>query len=263
MIFDTHAHYDDDKFIFDRDELLGRELRQAGIEYVMNVAADMQSVKTTIALADKYDNVYGALGVHPSGTEELTEMDMEFIRDAVMKETKIRAVGEIGLDYSEDEPSKETQEKWFRRQIRLAQECDKPVIVHSRDAAADTYRVIKECYEDRKDRINGVVHCFSYPIEEAEKYIKLGFMIGIGGVVTFKNGRKLREVAAGIPLECMVLETDCPYLAPEPHRGERNTSANLPFVAAAIAEIRGVGAEEIFRATMENAKKLYRIAEGK
>ena len=259
MIFETHAHYDDDKFIFDRKELLEHELKEAGVDYIVNVAADMSSVDTTQALTKQYDFVYGALGVHPETVDTLKEEDIDHIRKCILDNKKIRAVGEIGFDYSEGNPERSVQEKWFARQIELALDCDMPIIVHSRDAAEDTYRVISSYYKVRSEKLNGVVHCFSYSKEEAEKYIRLGFMIGVGGVVTFKNGRKLKETVAEIPLESIVLETDSPYLSPEPHRGERNCSANIPLIAAAIAEIKGVNIDQVYDVTEKNAMKLYRM----
>lgn len=262
MIFETHAHYDDDKFIFDREELLGHELRDEGIDYIVNVASDMESVDTTSALTRQYDFVYGALGVHPASVGELDDAAMEHIRKSILDNKKICAVGEIGFDYYEGNPEHGLQEKWFAAQTGLALECDMPIIVHSRDAAMDTYRVIRSFYESRRDRINGVIHCFSYSREEAEKYVRLGFMIGVGGVVTFKNGRKLRETVEAVPLEKIVLETDSPYLAPEPHRGERNTSANIPLIAAAIAEIKGTDIGTVYDITTDNAMKLYGLKKG-
>lgn len=262
MIFETHAHYDDDKFIFDRDDLLGHELQEAGIDHIVNVASDMGSVETTAELTKQYDPVYGALGVHPASVGELDAAAMEHIRKSILDNKKICAVGEIGFDYYEGNPEREMQEKWFAAQTELAIECSLPIIVHSRDAASDTYRVIRSFYEGRSDRINGVIHCFSYSREEAEKYIRLGFMIGVGGVVTFKNGRRLRETVEAVPLENIVLETDSPYLSPEPHRGERNTSANIPFIAAAIAGIKGIDISEVYRITEQNAMMLYGLQKG-
>ncbi len=258
-IFETHAHYDDEAFVSDRDEILGRLLRAEGIRYVVNIAADMDSVRSTNELTLRYDYVYGALGVHPESIEALSEEDMEFIKKAVSDNKKIRAIGEIGFDFSEGYPKKDIQEKWFRRQIVLAKELDLPIVVHSRDAAEDTYRVLKDEYGGLKDRQNGIVHCFSYSPEEAEKYTGLGFMIGVGGVVTFKNGKKLKSVVEAIPIESIVLETDSPYLSPEPNRGKRNSSLNLKYIAQTIADLKGMSFDEVCRQTMENAKLLYRI----
>lgn len=258
-IFETHAHYDDEQFTVDRDELLGKNLPDAGIRYVVNIAADMDSVKTTNELTHKYDYIYGALGVHPETIDRLTEDDILTIKELALANTKIRAIGEIGFDLREGYPEKSLQEKWFRRQTELAKELDLPIVVHSRDAASDTYRVLKDEYDSRADRINGIVHCFSYSTEEALKYINLGFVIGVGGVVTFKNGKKLKSVVEAVPLEKIVLETDCPYLSPVPFRGERNSSVNLTYVAEEISRIKDVSYEDVCRKTFENAKLLYRI----
>ncbi len=258
-IFETHAHYDDERFDIDRDELLGKTLPEAGIRYVVNIAADMDSVKTTNELSLKYDYIYGALGVHPETIDRLTEDDILIIKELALSNRKIRAIGEAGFDLQEGYPDRNLQEKWFRRQIALAKELDLPIVVHSREAASDTYRVLKDEYDSCTERKNGIVHCFSYSPEEALKYIKLGFYIGVGGVVTFKNGKKLKSVVEAIPLEKIVLETDCPYLSPVPFRGERNTSVNLTYVAEEIAQIKGVSFEEVCKNTLENARLLYRI----
>lgn len=258
-IFDTHAHYDDRRFDEDREDLLGRGLKEGGIEYVTNIAADMASVQTTDELTKRYDYIYGALGIHPEGIETLKEEDMESIARMISENRKIRAIGETGFDLSEGYPDKELQERWFRRQIRLSKELDLPIVVHSRNAAEDTYRVLSSEYKKREGVVNGVIHCFSYSYEEAVKYIKLGFVIGVGGVVTFKNGRKLKETVKGISLDDIVLETDCPYLCPDPHRGKRNSSLYIPFIVRTVSELKEVSAEEVCERTMANAKRLYRL----
>ncbi|MBO4374169.1 MAG: TatD family hydrolase [Lachnospiraceae bacterium] len=258
-IFETHAHFDDARFDPDREELLGTKLPEAGIRYAVNIAADMESVKTTAELTQKYDYIYGALGVHPESADSLSEEDILVIKELALSNKKIRAIGEAGFDLQEGYPPKEIQEKWFRRQIRLSKELDLPLVVHSREAAADTYRVLSDEFGSCTDRRNGIVHCFSYAPEEAEKYIRLGFVIGVGGVVTFKNGKKLKSVVKEIPIEKIVLETDCPYLAPVPFRGERNSSLNLVYIAREIAQIKEISYEETCQATFENAKLLYGI----
>ncbi len=259
MIFDTHAHYDDDKFIFDRELLLGGELEAGGIGKVMNVAADIDSLDSTNDLSLRYNNVYAALGIHPSELNGLDEKVMDHIRSLAESNKKVRAIGEIGFDYHDEVYDRNEQEQWFIRQIKLADELMLPIIVHSRGAAADTMRVIREHYTRRDDQINGVVHCYSYSAEDAEEYVRLGFMIGVGGVVTFKNGKKLKEVVSRIPLTSIVLETDAPYLAPEPNRGERNTSLNLKYVVECISEIKGISLKDTEDTTFENAMRLYRL----
>ncbi len=258
MIFDTHCHYDDKKYDEDRDSVIDT-MRSEGVRHFVNVSADRESLSGTLDILDKYPESYGALGIHPSETYDLDESVMEEIAEKTRGNDRIVAVGEIGLDYWEENPDKEKQVFWFKRQLSLARELNKPVIIHSRDAVQDTFDILEEC---RAEELGGVIHCFSASYEMAERYVKRGFFIGIGGVVTFKNARVLKEVAAKIPLDSMVLETDCPYLAPTPHRGERNYSGYLNLVAEAVAEIRGISKEEVCDATYNNALKLYRIAPG-
>jgi TatD DNase family protein len=260
MIFDTHAHYDDDRFDPDRDQLLGNTLRAAGIGKVMNVAADIDSVDSTNELSLRYEDVYAALGIHPSEVDLLTEADMDHIRELAVGNPKVRAIGEIGLDYHYEDSDPSLQEKWFIRQIELAKELGYPIIVHSRDAAEDTMRLLTRFYEEDSRRINGVVHCYSYALPDARQYVRRGFMIGVGGVVTFKNSRKLKEVVSEIPLSSIVLETDAPYLAPVPFRGERNDSARLTYVVDTIAEIKNISAEQIEKVTYDNALRLYGLS---
>ncbi len=253
-IFDTHAHYDDEAFDEDREELL-QALPTEGIARVVNVGASLSTCKTTRALAEQYDYIYCALGVHPGDTAELTEASMDWLRQQCQYE-KCVAVGEIGLDYYWDEPDHDTQKKWFLRQLDLARECGKPVVIHSRDAAKDTVDIMtaEKCRE-----IGGVVHCFSYTKETARTFLDMGFYIGIGGVLTFKNAKKLVEVAEYVPMERIVLETDCPYLAPVPYRGKRNCSLFIPYVVEALAQIKGITEEEVRQITWKNAHELYRL----
>lgn len=253
-IFDTHAHYDDEAFEEDREALL-TSLPTQDIAKVVNVGASLQSCRQTYELMECYSHVYGAIGIHPNETTELTEEDMLQLREWC-RHPKCVAIGEIGLDYYWDEPERGLQQKWFRRQLQLAREEKLPIIVHSRDAAKDTADILQE--EHGKD-IGGVIHCFSYTKEIARIFLDMGFYIGIGGVITFKNAKKLKEAAEMIPLERIVLETDCPYLAPEPNRGKRNSSLYLPCVVSALAQLKGVSEEEIRRTTWENAHRLYRL----
>lgn len=254
MIFETHAHYDDRQFDEDRDQLL-RSLAAAGIDRVVNIGASIASNKKTLELMNEYDFVYGALGIHPTDSDQLEEVGLDWLEEAC-KHPKCLAIGEIGLDYYWDEPDREIQKKWFRRQLNLAREQKLPVVIHSRDAAQDTIEIMKE---ERAEEIGGVVHCFSYTKETAKIFLDMGFFIGVGGVITFANGKKLKEAVEEIPMERIVLETDCPYLSPVPFRGKRNSSLNLTYVVEAIAEIKGVSKEEVERITYENAKKLYRM----
>ena len=253
-IFDTHAHYNDEAFDKDRDELL-RSLNAKGIGTVVNVGASIQSTKETLQLTRQYHFVYGAAGVHPNETGELNDNLMEWMRD-ITRENKIVAVGEIGLDYHWEEPEPEIQKYWFVRQLTLAREERLPVIIHSRDAARDTLDIIKA---ERAEETGGVLHCFSYGVDLAREYLQMGFYLGIGGVVTFHNARKLKEVVKYAPLDQLVLETDCPYLSPEPYRGRRNSSLNLIYVAEQIGQIKNIPADEVILVTSRNAKRLYRI----
>ncbi len=254
MIFDTHAHYDDEAFDEDRDRVL-MGLKEAGVGTVLNVGASMASSESTLALTEQYPFVYGSAGVHPSETAELDEEKFQRLCE-ILKNPKILAVGEIGLDYYWEEPEHEIQKKWFLRQLELARQMQLPVIIHSRDAAKDTLDMMKEA---GAGEIGGVIHCFSYGTEIAREYLNMGFFLGIGGVLTFKNAKKLKEVAAYAPIEQIVLETDCPYMAPTPHRGTRNTSANLPYVVNALAEIKGILPEQVIEITEQNARRLYRM----
>ena len=254
MIFDTHAHYDDEAFDTDREELLAG-LPQAGIGWVANIASSVPSIDESIALAHRFPHVYCALGIHPEHCADLTDALLEEIREK-LKDDKAVAVGEIGLDYYWKEPDPELQRYWFARQLQLAREADLPVVIHSREAAADTMRIMKE---NRAEETGGVVHCYSYSVELAREFVKMGFYIGVGGVVTFKNAKKIVEVVREIPLEHILLETDCPYLAPVPFRGKRNSSMYLPYVVARIAEIKGVTEEEVISVTAGNARNMYRL----
>lgn len=258
MIFDTHCHYDDEKYDADRDEIIG-SMTKEGVTHFVNVSADKDSVDKTLRILEKYPQSYGALGIHPSEIRGLTEADMENIKEKALANERVVAIGEIGLDYWEEGPDKESQAFWFRRQLDLAREVNKPVIIHSRDAVQDTYDILME---EKAEELGGVIHCFSASAEMAERYVKKGFFIGIGGVVTFKNAKKLQEVVERTPLGSIVLETDCPYLAPAPHRGKRNYSGYLTLVVEKIAEIKGISAEEVCNVTYENAFKLYRIKDG-
>ena len=254
MIFETHAHYDDDRFNEDRHEIL-MGLPEAGIGIVINSGASVESTRDTVELAKKYNHVYAAVGVHPSEIAELDEDFMEWMKQQASWEKTV-AIGEIGLDYYWDkEPEvQEKQRYWFGRQIELERETGLPIIVHSRDAAADTMQVMKEHHAEE---IPGVIHCFSYSKEMAQEFIKMGYYIGVGGVVTFKNAKKLIETVEAIPLESILLETDCPYMAPEPYRGKRNSSYYLTYVVEKIAELKGVSVEEVERVTEANARTLF------
>lgn len=253
MIIDTHAHYDDEQFDADRESLLA-QMQDAGIGLIVNAGSTVPSWDKIVKLTEEYPFIYGAIGVHP---DEVGALDEEqFARmSALLDQEKIVALGEIGLDYYWDNESHDLQKKWFIRQLELAREKDMPVIIHSREAAADTMEIMKQYAAGMK----AVIHCYSYSAEMAKEYVKMGYYIGVGGVVTFKNAKKLKQVVEDIPLSSIVLETDCPYLAPVPYRGKRNCSLYLPYVAEQIAELKATTVEEVIRQTEKNARGLYRI----
>lgn len=279
MIFETHTHFDDKAFDADRDEAIKNAI-DSGVGKIVNVGASMNSSKTSVELAAKYAEIYAAVGVHPEDCKDLTEKDMDILKGYALvwnenlfddncngidkenktnkgtKVNKVVAIGEIGLDYYWDEPERDIQKKWFARQLQLAKEVNLPIIVHSRDAAKDTLDIIKS---EHAGTTGGVIHCFSYGVEMAREYLDMGYYIGVGGVVTFKNGKKLKDVVEYTPIDRIVTETDSPYLAPVPNRGKRNTSANIPFIIEEIAKIKGISAQEVEQVTFENAMKLYRM----
>ena len=254
MIFVTHTHYDNAAFDEDRDELL-MSLLAAGIGKVVNVGASIESTKRTVKLTEEYPFIYGAAGVHPSESGEMAEEDLLWLEELTRRE-KVVAVGEIGLDYYWKEPEISIQKHWFVRQLDLARRTKIPVIIHSRDAAKDTLDIMKA---EKAGDVGGVIHCFSYSREIAREYLNMGFFLGIGGVSTFQNARHLKEVIAYAPLERLVLETDCPYLAPVPYRGKRNSSLYLPLIVRAVAEIKGIEPEHVERQTWENGEHLFEI----
>ena len=251
LIFDSHAHYDDAKFDDEREALLA-ELPSHGVCGVVNCGCDTASSKTALKLADSYGYIYAAVGIHP---ENIGGGTVNEIR-TLAKHQKCVAIGEIGLDYYWDKESHDLQKTWFVRQLHMAQDAGLPVIIHSREAAKDTFDILKA---ENSGKIGGVIHCYSYSKEMAQEYIKMGFYIGVGGVVTFKNAKKLKEVVENIPLTSIVLETDCPYMAPEPNRGKRNNSAYIRYVAEKIAELKGITYEEVVEQTEKNARDMYRL----
>ena len=253
LIFDTHAHYDDEAFDADREELLA-SMPENGVGLIVDPGCDLESSRRAVELAEKYPHVYAAVGWHPENCAPYTGESLNTLRQWA-KSPKVVAIGEIGLDYYwEQNPPREWQQVVFRAQLALAQELSLPVIVHDRDAHADSLTIVKE-FPD----VRGVFHCFSGSYEMAKELVKRGWYIGFTGVLTFKNARKAVETAAAIPLDRIVLETDCPYMSPEPFRGKRNDPGKLYRMAERLAEIRGISVEEVHAATMENGKRLYRI----
>lgn len=251
MIFDTHAHYDDKQFSEDRDQVLS-SMQEQGVGTIVDASATVDSWERVLELTRRYPFVYGMIGVHPDEVGDLNEENFARM-EQLLHEEKVVAVGEIGLDYYWDKEQHEIQKEWFIRQLQLARKLNMPVNIHSREAAQDTMEIMKEYATDMK----AIIHCYSYSKEMAEEYVKMGYLLGIGGVVTFKNAKKLKEVVKAVPLSHIVLETDCPYLAPEPNRGKRNASSNLIYVAQTIAELKGTTTEEVIAVTEENARKFY------
>jgi TatD DNase family protein len=255
MLFDTHAHMDDRAFDADRQELLA-SLSAQGIALVMNPGCSLASSRNVWQLTKEYNWLYGAVGSHPDVADEVNEAVIEEYRRLCAENKKIKAIGEIGLDYHYEDIPRELQQKAFRMQMALAAELNLPAIVHERDAHADGMAIVEEF-----PSVTGVFHCYSGSLEMAKWLIDRGWFIGFTGVLTFKNARKALEVAEHIPLDRIVLETDCPYMAPEPFRGKRNHPGYLYRMAERLAQLRGVSVEEIHRITTENGKRLYRIEE--
>lgn len=251
MYFESHAHYDDAQFDEDREELLNKLLPSFGIETVINVASDMKSSYRSIALAEKYNYIYASVGVHPHEVKKMKEENLEEL-EQLCKHKKVVAVGEIGLDFYYNHSPKEIQKEWFTKQLNIVKKVNLPVIIHSRDAAQECFDMIKQSGVNK-----GVIHCYSGSAQMAQEYIKMGFYIGVGGVVTYNNAKKLTEVVETIPLEKILIETDSPYLSPIPNRGKRNDSRNLFFVTEKIAKLKKIKASEVLNITKLNAFTLF------
>lgn len=256
MIFDSHAHYNDGRFNEDRFSVI-ETMPEKNVGYIMNVADSMDSLDKVLELAEKYSFVWASVGVHPEAVGNISDADMDILKKYAGHK-KVKAIGEIGLDYYYDDVGRDIQKKWFIRQIELAKEVDLPIIVHDREAHGDCMDILKSC---GAKSVGGILHCFSGSREMAREVLLQGMYIGIGGTLTFKNARKVREVAEYVPMDRIVLETDCPYLAPEPFRGKRNSSDLIKYVAECLAEIKGIPTEEVEKITFENAKRCYRIEE--
>ena len=250
-IFDSHAHYTDKAFNEDREIMLG-SLKESGVCGIINCGADIESSVSSVELASKYDYIYAACGIHPEEADKTPENYIDILRD-LAKNEKCVAIGEIGLDYYWRQDTKDLQKELFEKQILLSKELDLPIIVHDREAHGDTMEILK------KHRPKGVLHCFSGSPETAAEVLKLGMYIGLGGALTFKNAKKAVEVAQMLPLDRLLLETDCPYMAPVPMRGKRNNSGYIPFIAEKVSEIKGIAPQSVLDITMENTKVLFNI----
>lgn len=255
MFFDTHAHYDDNAFDTDRAQVLAG-IREAGVELVVDVGCDRESSLRAVDLARQEDWIYAAVGTHPSDTAKMTDEDLDLYRQLCKSQPKVVAIGEIGLDYHWDSSPREVQKQRFRDQLDLAAETGKPVIIHERDAHADAMEIVR----DYKGRVTGVFHCYSGAVDMAKELVSMGWYLGFTGVITYKNARKALEVLEWAPLSRIFLETDCPYLSPEPNRGRRNDSRNLLYTNRKLAEIKGLSEEETARITMENGKRFFGIS---
>lgn len=255
MIFESHAHYDDERFAEDRGELL-TQLPTLGIKRIINVASTIESIDVCVKLSKEYPHVYASVGVHPSELEGMTDDVIDHMKQLTADE-KVVAIGEIGLDFywEKDEEAQNNQKDWFIKQLALARAVDLPVIIHSRDAAEETMRIMKE----HATGLDAVIHCYSYSPELVREYVKMGYYLGIGGVVTFKNAKKLVTTVEQTPLNRILLETDSPYLTPEPFRGERNDSGKLFYVVEKIAQIKGLSTQEVEEVTWNNACALFRM----
>lgn len=253
MLFDSHAHLDDERFDNDRDEVM-TSLRESGVAFFVNIGADEKTSYASVDLANKYDFVYASVGVHPYDAKDVDDALIEKFKEMAKQNKKIVAIGESGLDYSYEEADKEAQKKAFIRHIELANELDLPLIVHNRDSHKDMMDILTE-YRPK----NAIIHCYSGSLEMAKILVDMGYYISFSGTVTFKNAKKLAESAKFVPNDRLLIETDCPYLSPEPERGTRNNPAKVRFTAEKLAELRGVTFEEIAKMTMENAKRVYKI----
>lgn len=252
-LFDSHAHLDDARFDEDRETLI-QTLQDESIEFVVNIGADLQTSRNSIELAEKYPFIYATVGIHPHDVESMKEEDIITLKDW-SNHSKVLAIGEIGLDYYYDNSPRELQKKWFIRQIQLANECDLPIVVHSRDAVQDTYDILEKYNESSRV----LIHCFSQSLEMAKRYVDMGAFIALGGAITFKNARHLLDVAKYVPMENLLIETDSPYLTPEPFRGKRNDPSKVVLVAKKIAELKNMELDDVIEQTSHNAKIFYGI----
>jgi len=255
LLFDTHAHLNDAKFDGDREQVIDRARNEFGVKYIVNVGYNRETIRTSLQLAETYDFVYSSVGWHPHDAIDCTDEDLAWIR-SLIEHPKVVALGEMGLDYYWDHSPRDVQAEVFRKQIAIAKETGLPIIIHDRDAHEDVVRILKE---ENAQEVGGVMHCFGGDLKIMEECLNMNFMIGLGGPVTFKNAKLPKEIAAHVPLDRLVVETDCPYLAPHPYRGKRNETGYVRFVAETIAQIRGLSLEELSEITMRNAMRLFRL----
>lgn len=254
MLFDSHAHYNDERFDEDRDEILS-QMNKNNVGLILNSCSSLDEVKDIFAICEKYPFVYASVGVHPHEAEGLTENDMDLLKKYA-KNPCVKAIGEIGLDYYYDFSPRDIQQKWFARQVDIAREINMPVVIHDRDAHKDTMDILRS---HKVSDVGGVFHCYAGSVEMAREILDWGMYIAFGGTLTFKKSVRPAEVAKYVPLDRIVIETDSPYLTPEPNRGKRNSSLYIHYVAEKLAEIKGLSVEEVENTTYENAKKCFGI----
>ncbi|SDY98933.1 TatD DNase family protein [Proteiniborus ethanoligenes] len=254
MLIDSHAHLDDKRFDKDRDKII-KDLKNHGVQIVINPGADVASSVKAVSMAKEYENIYAAVGVHPHDAKTMDNTTIQLLSSLANNE-KVIAIGEIGLDYHYDNSPRDVQKEWFVEQIRLAKKLKLPIIIHEREASQDMYNILKQ---ETDENLTGVLHCYSGSLEMAREYLKMGYYISFAGPITFNNARISKEVAKSIPLDRILIETDSPYLSPEPRRGRRNEPLNVRYVAAMIAELRGISFDEVARVTSANTKKLFQI----
>ncbi|MDR6227123.1 TatD family hydrolase [Desmospora profundinema] len=255
MLFDSHTHINDKQFDEDRDEVLKRAREEYGVSRILNIGFNRETIPPTLELAEKHDFIYAAVGWHPHDAKDCTVDDLDWL-ESLTDHPKVVALGEMGLDYHWDHSPRGVQESVFRQQIRLARELDLPIIIHDRDAHEDVVRILRE---EKAEEVGGVMHCFGGDWNIAEQCLKMNFMIGLGGPVTFKNAKTPKEIARRVPIDRLLVETDAPYLAPHPNRGKRNETGYVRLVAQAVADLKGLSLEEVARYTADNANRLFRI----
>ena len=262
MLIDVHAHYDDKRYNDDRDEVINK-VRQSGVDRIINSGSSIKSSETSVDLAKKYDFIYATVGIHPHDAERAPENTIEILAE-LLENRKVVAVGEIGLDFHHNFSNPDAQRIWFKKQMDFAADMEYPVVIHNREAHGECLETVKKYSNNpnnsNQDKVHGVFHCFSGSAETARELVKLGYMMSFGGVATFANAKTCIEALKAIPVEYILLETDCPYLAPHPKRGERNDSRNLKIIAEKIAEIKNMDTHELIRKTGENAIRCFRIA---
>lgn len=254
MLFDSHAHLDDERFDDDREKVIN-SLKENGVDLIVDPGSDISSSVQAVNLSKEYENIYAAVGVHPHSAKDMNEDTLKILK-ALSKNDKVVAIGEIGLDYHYDNSPRDVQKKWFKEQIKLAKELNLPIIIHTREAQKDTFDIVKEEYDEN---LRGVLHCYSGSLEMAREYLDMGFYISFAGPITFKNSKVPKQVAKEVPLDRLLIETDCPYLTPEPHRGKRNEPLYVRYMASTIADLKGITFEEVARRTKENAIRFFEI----